>query len=63
MGKHISDERAKTLLEKWGKVLDVSSEHVKPIEDSKLNLNTAILLPSQERWLTKEEMAELNKDN
>lgn len=47
---YIDESRAKGLLRKWSKVLDYSSERVKPINDSNLRLNTAILLENQESW-------------
>lgn len=47
---YITGNIAKALLGKWGKVLDYSSQRVKPIEESNLRLNTAILLENQERW-------------
>ena len=47
---YINQDRAKALLEKWNPVLDYSSQRVKPIEDSTLRLNTAILLENQEGW-------------
>jgi hypothetical protein len=59
---YIAPERAAQLLKKWGKVLDFDSDHVKPIEDSNIRLNTAILLPAQEVWLTDDQMAERKKE-
>jgi len=47
---YIDKGRANTLLSKWGKVLDFSSERVKPIVESNLRLNTAMLLENQEQW-------------
>jgi len=47
---YIDKGRASALLEKWSPVLDYSSEKVKPISESNLRLNTAILLENQEQW-------------
>ena len=47
---YIDRGRANALLEKWSPVLDYSSEKVKPITESNLRLNTAILLENQENW-------------
>lgn len=47
---YIDSGRANALLEKWSPVLDYSSEKVKPISESNLRLNTAILLENQENW-------------
>jgi hypothetical protein len=47
---YIDRGRANALLEKWSPVLDYSSEKVKPISESNLRLNTAILLENQENW-------------
>ena len=47
---YIDESRAKVLLEKWGPVLDYSSNNVAPIEDDHTRLNTAILLENQEKW-------------
>jgi hypothetical protein len=48
--QYIGQDRAKLLLEKWGKVLDYTSKEVKPIESQTTRLNTAMVLESQERW-------------
>ena len=47
---YIDESRAKVLLEKWGPVLDYSSDNVRAIEDDHTRLNTAILLENQEKW-------------
>ena len=47
---YIDESRAKVLLEKWGPVLDYSSNNVAAIEDDHTRLNTAILLENQEKW-------------
>ena len=47
---YISENRAKTLLEKWKPVLEYSSNNVRGIEDDHTRLNTAILLENQEQW-------------
>jgi len=47
---YIDESRAKVLLEKWGPVLDYTSDNVSAIEDDHTRLNTAILLENQERW-------------
>jgi len=47
---YIDENRAKLILEKWGPVLDYSSDNVRAIEDDHTRLNTAILLENQERW-------------
>ena len=47
---YINESRAKVLLEKWGPVLDYSSNNVRAIEDDHTRLNTAILLENQEQW-------------
>jgi len=59
---YIGRDRASALLSKWGKVLDYSSEKVKPIEESNLRLNTAILLENQEAWC-KENGGVINEAN
>ena len=50
----IDQNRAATLLEKWGPVLDYTSDSVKPIEDAHTRLNTAVLLENQEKWCLEE---------
>ena len=50
----IDQNRATTLLEKWGPVLDYTSDSVKPINDANTRLNTAILLENQEKWCLEE---------
>ena len=47
---YISENRAKSLLEKWKPVLEYSSNNVRGIEDDHTRLNTAILLENQEQW-------------
>jgi hypothetical protein len=47
---YISEDRAKLLVEKWGPVLDYTSNNVRAIEDDHTRLNTAILLENQEKW-------------
>jgi len=47
---YIDENRAKLMLEKWGPVLDYSSDNVRAIEDDHTRLNTAILLENQEKW-------------
>jgi hypothetical protein len=59
---YIGRDRASALLSKWGKVLDYSSDKVKPIEESNLRLNTAILLENQENWC-KENGGLVNESN
>jgi len=51
---YIDANRAKALLEKWGPVLDYSSDNVKSIEDDHCRLNTAMLLENQEQWCLNE---------
>jgi len=51
---YIDQNRAKSLLEKWGPVLDYSSDNVKTIEDDHMRLNTAMLLENQEAWCLNE---------
>ena len=50
----IDQDRAATLLEKWGPVLDYTSDSVAPIEDAHTRLNTAVLLENQEKWCLEE---------
>lgn len=47
---YIDENRAKLLVEKWGPVLDYTSNNVGAIEDDHTRLNTAILLENQEKW-------------
>ena len=47
---YINKDKASELVEKWGKILDYSSDNVKSISDDHTRLNTAILLENQERW-------------
>jgi len=47
---YIDESRARVLLEKWGPVLDYTSNNVSAIEDDHTRLNTAILLENQEKW-------------
>jgi len=51
---YIDQNRAKSLLEKWGPVLDYSSDNVRQIEDDHMRLNTAMLLENQEAWCLNE---------
>jgi len=51
---YIDGNRAKSLLEKWGPVLDYSSDNVKPLDDDHNRLNTAMLLENQEQWCLNE---------
>lgn len=50
----IDKDRAETLLEKWGPVLDYTSDSVAAIEDAHTRLNTAVLLENQEKWCLEE---------
>ena len=54
---YLDQGRAGQLLEKWGKVLDYSSDDVAPIEKAHTRLNTAMLLESQEKWCLGENSA------
>ena len=63
MNKHITsspnlinEDRATQLLNKWGPVLDYSSNSVKPIEEDYVRLSTAILLENQEKWCLTEDV-------
>ncbi|MCP3684336.1 MAG: hypothetical protein GY861_16785, partial [bacterium] len=47
---YINKDKASELVEKWGDILDYSSDNVKAIGDDHTRLNTAILLENQERW-------------
>lgn len=47
----MSEDRAKYLLEKWGKLLDYTSNKVAPIEESHKRLSTAMLMENQEKYL------------
>jgi hypothetical protein len=51
---YINKDRAGELVEKWGQILDYSSDNVKSIGDDHTRLNTAILLENQERWCIEE---------
>jgi hypothetical protein len=51
---YIDQNRAKTLLEKWGPVLDYTSKNVAAIENEHTRLNTAMLLENQEAWCLNE---------
>jgi hypothetical protein len=51
---YIDRSRAKSLLEKWGKILDFKSDKVAPLEDSHMRLSTAVLLENQEQWCLRE---------
>ncbi len=53
----VGQDRAKVLLEKWGKVLDYTSDEVQPIKNYTTRLNTAMVLESQERWCLRENVA------
>jgi hypothetical protein len=54
---YIDQDRAQSLTEKWGPVLDYTSSNVKAIEDDHTRLNTAILLENQEQWCLRENVA------
>jgi len=47
---YINKDRAGQLVEKWGDILDYSSDNVSAISDDHTRLNTAILLENQENW-------------
>jgi hypothetical protein len=47
---YVDPRNAERLLEKWGTILDYTSKSIKPIEDERIRLNTAIVLEQQERW-------------
>jgi len=47
---HINKNKAEALVEKWGPVLDYSSDKVSAISNENTRLNTAILLENQEQW-------------
>lgn len=51
---YIDQGRAAALLEKWGPVLDYSSNNVAPIENENTRLNTAMLLENQETYCLRE---------
>jgi hypothetical protein len=51
---YIDQDRASVLLEKWGPVLDYTSDNVGAIENDHDRLNTAILLENQEAWCLNE---------
>ena len=51
---HINKDTAQTLVEKWGPVLDFTSDKVAAIADETTRLNTAILLENQEQWCLRE---------
>jgi len=51
---YINKDRAGELVEKWGQILDYSSENVHAINDDHTRLNTAILLENQEQWCLRE---------
>ena len=51
---YIDRDRASVLLEKWGPVLDYTSDNVTSIENDHDRLNTAILLENQESWCLQE---------
>lgn len=53
----VGQDRSKLLLEKWGKVLDYTSDEVQPIKNYTTRLNTAMVLESQERWCLRENVA------
>jgi len=48
---YVTRQRAKALLEKWGKILDFSSDRVAPIEDDRTRINTAMMLENQDQFL------------
>jgi hypothetical protein len=47
----VSEDKAKYLLEKWGKILDYTSNKVAPIEEGHKRLSTAILMENQQKYL------------
>ena len=47
---YINKDRASELVEKWGQILDYTSDQVREISDDHTRLNTAILLENQENW-------------
>lgn len=51
----VSEERAKALIEKWSKIIDCSNV------DNVERLRNAMIIESEERWLTNEEKAYWNK--
>jgi len=51
---YVSKDRAAALMEKWGKIVEYSSDKVAPISNDHTKLNTAILLENQEQWCLKE---------
>jgi len=51
---YINKDRAAELVEKWGQILDYTSDNVRAITDDHTRLNTAILLENQEGWCLRE---------
>ena len=51
---YINQDRASQLISKWSPILNFKSKDVSPIEDSRVRLNTAILLENQEQWCLQE---------
>lgn len=51
---YINQDRAQQLISKWSPMLNFKSKDVAPIEDSRVRLNTAILLENQEQWCIQE---------
>jgi hypothetical protein len=51
---YISKDRAKQLVEKWTKIIEYSSDKVRPIEDDHTKVATAMLLENQEQWCLRE---------
>jgi hypothetical protein len=51
---YINQDRASQLISKWSPILNFKSKDVQPIEDSRVRLNTAILLENQEQWCLQE---------
>jgi hypothetical protein len=51
---YINQDRAQSLMAKWSPMLNFKSKDINPIEDSRVRLNTAILLENQERWCLQE---------
>jgi len=51
---YINKDRAKALVEKWTKIIEYSSDKVRPIEDDHTKVATAMLLENQEQWCLRE---------
>lgn len=50
----VNESKVDQLVKKWSKVLDYSSNAIKPIEDEHVYKTTAMLLESQEKWCLEE---------